>query len=139
VGATSSSTSKTGASSEVASTTPSSTDISTRITEWRLSDSEIQADLDRGVAIVRTKDSVVGAPTGNTDDSVVETMVKGKLQADSETGKAMIDVKAKNGEVTLDGSADSAKLVGRAIALALDTQGVSKVTANVKVNPKSVN
>lgn len=109
------------------------------MTEWRLSDSEIQADLDRGVAIVRTKDSVVGAPTGNTDDAVVETMVKGKLQADSGTEKAMIDVKAMNGEVTLDGSADSAKAVGRAIALALDTQGVSKVTANVKVNSKSVN
>jgi osmotically-inducible protein OsmY len=102
-----------------------------------LSDSEIQADLDRGVAIVRTKDTVVGAPTGNSDDSVIETMVKGKLQADADTSKAMIDVKAKNGEVSLDGSADSATIVGRAIALALDTQGVSKVSANVKVSAKS--
>lgn len=104
-----------------------------------MGDSEIQADLDRGVAIVRTKDTVVGAPTGNTDDSVIETMVKGKLQADADTSKAMIDVKAKNGEVSLDGSADSAHIVGRAIALALDTQGVSKVSANVKVNAKSGN
>jgi len=107
------------------------------MTEWRLGDTELQADLDRGVAIVRTKDNVVGAPTGNTDDSVIETMVKGKLQADSDTAKAMIDVKAKSGEVTLDGTADSAKIVGRAIALALDTQGVSKVSSNIKVTAKS--
>jgi osmotically-inducible protein OsmY len=103
-----------------------------------LGDAEIQADLDRGVAIVRTKDTVVGAPTGNSDDSVVETMVKGKLQADAETSKAMIDVKAKNGEVSLDGSADSAHIVARAIALSLDTQGVSKVSSNVKVKSKTV-
>jgi osmotically-inducible protein OsmY len=61
-------------------------------------------------------------------------MVKGKLQADSEAAKAMIDVDAKNGEVMLKGTADSAALVGRAIALALDTQGVTKVSSDVKVS-----
>jgi len=90
--------------------------------------------LDRGVTIVRTKDTVVGAPTGSTDDSVLKTMVQGKLQADSETAKAMFDVEAKNGEVTLKGSADSANVVGRAIALALDTQGVTKVSSEAKVS-----
>lgn len=86
------------------------------------------------MTIVRTKDTVVGAPTGSTDDDVVKTMVKGKLQADSETAKASFDVEAKNGEVTLKGSADSASLVGRAMALALDTQGVTKVSSDVKVS-----
>ena len=76
----------------------------------------------------------MGAPTGATDDQVIKTMVQGKLQADSETSKAMIDVDAKNGEVTLKGSADSAHIVGRAIALALDTQGVTKVSSDVKVS-----
>lgn len=111
-------------------------DVTTRITEWRLADADIQADLDRGVAIVRTKDSIVGAPTGNTDDEVLKTMVQGKLQADSDTAKAMIEVEAKSGEVTLKGSADSASQIGRAIALALDTQGVTKVSSEVKVNAK---
>jgi hyperosmotically inducible protein len=102
-----------------------------------LGDAEIQADLDRGVTIVRTKDTIVGAPTGNTDDEVIETMVKGKLQADSDTAKAMIEVDAKSGEVTLKGSAESSAQVGRAIALALDTQGVTKVSSDVKVNAKT--
>ncbi len=142
IGATSDSTSKTGAaattgtsrnSTDVATTT----DITTRMTEWRLGDAEIQADLDRGVAIVRTKDSIVGAPTGNPDDELIKTMVKGKLQADSETSKATIDVDSKSGEVTLTGSADSASQIGRAIALALDTQGVTKVSSELKVSMKA--
>jgi osmotically-inducible protein OsmY len=86
------------------------------------------------VTIVRTKDTVVGAPTGSTDDEVIETMVKGKLQADSDTAKGSIEVDAKNGEVMLKGSADSASLVGRAMALALDTQGVTKVSSDIKVS-----
>ena len=109
------------------------------MTEWRLGDSEIQADIDRGVAIVRTKDSIVGAPTGHTDDSVIETMVKGKLQADSVTSKCTIDAKAKNGEVTLSGNADKASQVGRAIALALDTQGVTKVSSEIKISAQAKN
>jgi len=85
------------------------------------------------VTIVRTKD-MVGAPTGSTDDEVIKTMVKGKIQADSETAKASIDVDAKNGEVMLKGSADSANTLGRAMAFALDTQGVTKVSSDVKVS-----
>jgi osmotically-inducible protein OsmY len=108
--------------------------VSSRITEWRLGASELQSDLDKGTTIVRTKDSVVGAPTGATDDDVIKTMVKGKLQADSQVSNASIDVDAKNGEVTLKGSADKADIVGRAIALALDTQGVTKVSSDVKVS-----
>jgi osmotically-inducible protein OsmY len=83
---------------------------------------------------VRTKESIVGAPTGNTEDSVIEKMIKDKLQADSQVATAMIDVEANNGEVTLKGSADSAEHVGRAIALALDSQGVNKVSSEIKVS-----
>ena len=107
------------------------------MTEWRLGNTELQADLDRGVPIVRTKDNIVGAPTGASDDDVIKTMVKGKLQADSQVSKASIDVDASKGEVTLKGNADSADIVGRAIALALDTQGVTKVSSDVKVSGAS--
>lgn len=118
-------------------TSTSGADVSSRITEWRLSANEIQKDLDSGAVIVRTKESVVGAPTGNSDDSVIETMVKGKLQSDKDVASSSIDVDAKNGEVTLKGTADSADHVGRAIALALDTQGVTKVSSEIKVSGSS--
>jgi hyperosmotically inducible protein len=79
----------------------------------------------------------VGAPTGATDDEVIETMVKGKIQADSETSKATIEADASNGEVMLKGTADSAATLGRAMALALDTQGVTKVSSDVKVSAQA--
>ncbi|MEO5958778.1 MAG: BON domain-containing protein [Opitutaceae bacterium] len=106
-----------------------------RITEWRLSPTEIQADLDRNVTIMRTKDSIVGAPTGNTEDAVLVTLVQGKLQADSQVAAvaSKIEVDAKSGEVTLKGSAASPELVGRAIALALNTEGVMKVSSDLKI------
>lgn len=109
-------------------------DISGRLTEWRLNASDIQADLDRGATITRSKTDLVGAPTGATDDDIVETMVKGKLQADMQTSSAKIDVDAMNGEVTLKGSAANADAIGRAIALSLDTQGVTKVSSDLKLS-----
>jgi len=133
---TSSSTSASVASN--AGTTSASTgDVSARISEWKLNSTDIQSDLDRGTTIVRTRQDVVGAPTGNTDDSVIESMVKGKIQADPQCANAMIDVSAHNGEVSLKGNADSANIIGRAIALALDTQGVTKVSSDIKVNAQS--
>jgi osmotically-inducible protein OsmY len=107
------------------------------MTEWRLSAAEIKSDLERGTPIERSKESTAGAPTGTTDDTVLETMVKGKLQADSKVGKAMIEVDAQNGAVKLSGSASQAEEVARAMALALDTQGVSKVTSEIKVDSSS--
>jgi hypothetical protein len=133
---TSSSDTSASASGSLSASTTGSADISTRITEWRLTPAQIQADIDSGTAIVRTKDNVVGAPTGNSDDAVVKTMVKGRIQADAQLSAAAsdIDVGAHNGEVTLNGKVQSADQVGRAIALALNTEGVTKVTSELKLS-----
>lgn len=112
----------------------SNSDLSARITEWRLGAAAIQADVDHGVTIVRRKESIMGALPSNTDDAVVTAMVKGQLQADTEVSTARVDVKASGGEVTLSGTAANAAQVGHAIALALDTQGVTKVSSNIRVS-----
>jgi osmotically-inducible protein OsmY len=129
-----SATTNTRASADTTGAATTSADVSARITEWRLSATEIQSDLDSGVTIVRTKESIVGAPTGRMDDEMLEKSVTEKLQADSEVSKAMIDVEAKDGEVTLKGTVESADHVGRAIALALDSEGVNKVSSEIKVS-----
>ncbi len=106
-----------------------------RIAEWKLTASDIQADLDNNRTIVRTKENSAGAPTGSTDKKVVKSMVEARLQADSDIAPLKLDVDAnKEGEVKLSGKAHSAEEVGRAIALALDTEGVTKVTSKVKLD-----
>jgi hyperosmotically inducible periplasmic protein len=105
-----------------------------RMTEWKLNASDIQADLDNNRAIVRTKDNV-GQPTGTMDRKTLKTSVEGRLSADSDISALKLDVDAKKtGEVELGGKAQSADQVGKAIALALDTEGVTKVTSKIKLD-----
>jgi hyperosmotically inducible periplasmic protein len=106
-----------------------------RVAEWHLTASDLQADLDNNREIVRTKETAAGAPTASSDKSVVESMVKSRLEADSSIAALKLKVDAdKGGVVNLKGKAQSAEEVGRAIALALDTEGVTKVTSKIKLD-----
>jgi osmotically-inducible protein OsmY len=70
-----------------------------------------------------------------TDKSALKSSVESKLNADSEVAALKLDVDAsKDGEVSLEGKAHSADQVGRAIALALGTDGVNKVTSKIKLD-----
>lgn len=116
-------------------TAASNVSTSARMTEWHLNASDIQADLDSNKEIVRTKSATAGAPTASSDKSTIESMVKSRLEADSEIAALKFRVSAdREGEVTLKGKAQSADQVGHAIALALDTEGVSKVTSKIKLD-----
>jgi hyperosmotically inducible periplasmic protein len=105
-----------------------------RTTEWRLNSSDIQADLDAKRDIIRTKDAA-GTPTGHTDRKMIKSSVEGRFKADSDLSNLKLSVDAKrDGEVELDGKAMSADQVGKAIALALDTDGVNKVTSKIRLD-----
>ena len=105
-----------------------------RMTEWRLNSSDIQADLDAKRDIIRTKDAA-GTPTGHTDRKMIKSSVEGRFKADSDLSNLKLSVDAKrDGEVELDGKAMSADQVGKAIALALDTDGVNKVTSKIRLD-----
>jgi osmotically-inducible protein OsmY len=106
-----------------------------RLTEWKLTPTDIQGDLDNNREIIRTKDNAAGAPTGSNDKKVVESMVKGRLDSDSDLAALKLDVDAdRHGAVKLSGKAHTAEEVGKAIALALDTEGVNKVTSKIKLD-----
>lgn len=105
-----------------------------RLTEWRLNSADIQADIDAKREIVRTK-TAAGAPTGNMDKSTLQAAVEGRIKADTDLSTFKIEVDpGQNGEVNLDGEVNSADQVGKAIALALDTDGVTKVTSKIEVD-----
>lgn len=107
-----------------------------RMTQWKLNADDIQSDLIAHREIVRTKDTAAGAPTGNADKSVLESLVKSRLEADSAIASLKLSADAdKDGAVKLTGKARSADEVGRAITLALDTEGVTKVTSKIKLDP----
>jgi uncharacterized lipoprotein NlpE involved in copper resistance len=109
-----------------------------RAVEWKLTANDINADLAAHRDIVRTRDNA-GTATGNVDKSVMKSAVEGRIKADSELANLKLDVNAKaNGEIQLEGKAQTADQVGKAIALALDTDGVTKVTSKIKLDDNAV-
>lgn len=110
-------------------------DLNARMTEWRLSASDIEADVAANRHIVRTRTSA-GAPTGNIDDDTIENAIKGRLHSDAKLADLKFDVNAnKKGEVELEGKARTTDQIAHAIATALDSDGVTKVTSKIKLDP----
>lgn len=110
-------------------------DISARMTEWRLSKSEIEADVMANRPIVRTRTDVA-TPTGKIDDDTLEKAIKGRLHSDSQLADLKFDVNANDkGEVELEGKARTTDQIAHAIAIALDSDSVTKVTSKIKLDP----
>lgn len=69
-------------------------------------------------------------------DARVVALVKAKYVLAGDLSAIDIGVECHNGEVTLTGVVASPELIGRAIALALDTTGVHNVASKLTVHPK---
>jgi osmotically-inducible protein OsmY len=112
-------------------------DLSAKMKDWRLSSSDIEADVVADRPVIRTNSSA-GAPTGKIDKGNLEKTIKGKLKADTMTADLKLDVNANSkGEVELEGKARSADEIAQAMACALDTEGVAQVTSKIKIDPKA--
>ncbi len=106
--------------------------VSEKLQEWKLTPSDIRADLAKTGQVVRSKGQELGA---KIDDTRVVAVIKAKYVLDSELSARSISVECHGGEVTLTGTVGSTDLVGRAVALALDTRGVQHVAAHLSVQP----
>ena len=113
-------------------------DVSAKLREWRLSAQDLEADIAADRDIVRTKDAA-STPTGTVDRSTLKTAVEGRIKADPDLANLKIDVNAqRGGAIELEGKALTADQVGRAMALALDTDGVTKVTSKIDLEKDAV-
>lgn len=99
---------------------------------------ELLENLD-GVSRVNNKLTVMESPDkGNKDfsalkDAKIATVVKTRLLFESEVSGTSIDVDAKNGVVTLEGEVDSDAEKDLAIAIAKNTDDVTKVIDKLEV------
>lgn len=101
-----------------------------KMREWHLTPADIHADLARGGEIARANADRVRA---QVSDARVVATIKAKLVLDRDLSARDINVDSTAGDVTLTGSVESEALVGRAVALALDTDGVQHVTSKLSV------
>lgn len=102
--------------------------IAAKLVEWKLTPSDIKADLEKSGRVVRDKTVAAGEKVGGViDNARLVTVINGKLVADKDLSALRINVDATDGIVTLKGTVASVDLIGRAIALALNTEGVTQV------------
>jgi osmotically-inducible protein OsmY len=110
-------------------------DISARMKEWRLSATDIESDVMANREVVRTRTDGL-SPTGKVDKGNLEKAIKGRLHSDPMFSDLKFDVNANSkGEVELEGKARTTDQIAHAMAIALDTEGVAKVTSKIKLDP----
>lgn len=107
--------------------------LSEKLRQWRLSPDEVKADLARTGQIVRANAVVAGS---RMSDARIAAVVKAKFLIDRDLSARDIAVQAADGRVTLTGTVPSADLAARAVALALDTDGVRTVEARLAAAPR---
>jgi osmotically-inducible protein OsmY len=112
--------------------------ISDKLKSWRLDPDSISDELKRTGRVIRDKTSQAGqALKDATADARVSTAIKAKLVKDPDLSAWDIHVSTSDGVVTLSGTVSSPDLIGKAMELALDTDGARQVISTLQVKPKT--
>ncbi|MBA4147100.1 MAG: BON domain-containing protein [Verrucomicrobia bacterium] len=98
---------------------------------------EIQDELERTGRVIRKKAEQAGTAIKDaTADTRITTEIKGRFALDPDLSSLRISVNTTDGIVTLAGSASSAEEVKRAMAIALETEGVREVASTIQVKQR---
>jgi hypothetical protein len=112
--------------------------ISRKLREWNLTPEELKRDLATAGRVVREKGRELGGKVkAATADVTIVAKIKAKYTLDDQLPALEIIVDCQDGHVKLSGTVPSVELIGRAIALALDTDGVVDVVSSIKVAGQS--
>ena len=105
-----------------------------RVLDLRTSD--FADELSRTGRVVRRKArEAVQAIADATADARTTATIKGKLVADRGLSTLKISVNTTDGIVTLSGAVPSPEDIGKAMLLAMDTDGVREVVSTLQVKP----
>jgi osmotically-inducible protein OsmY len=109
---------------------------STAITDqWhKLRTEDIADELTRTGRFIREKTQAAGQTVANaTADARITATIKTKLATDSGLASLSISVNTTQGVVTLAGAAVSAEQIRKAVTLAMETDGVTKVISTLQI------
>ena len=95
---------------------------------------DIREDLARTGQVIRRKAREVGrAIADGTADARTTAAIKGKLVANRDLSALSLSVNTTSGVVTLSGSVSSPEDIGKAVLLAMETDGVREVISSIQV------
>ncbi len=99
-----------------------------------LKSEQVQKELSEKGKIVRRKARDLGEIVADAaKDASLTATIKAKLAADPDLSALSISVATTAGRVTLSGTVASPELIGKAVALALETDGVREVISIIQV------
>ena len=108
--------------------------VEAKLVAWHLTNADIEQELKQTGKVVRRQMRELGATVADaTADARITAQIKGKLALNRELSAKSITVSTTDGRVTLSGTVANAKLIGKALALALETEGVREAAATLKV------
>ena len=98
---------------------------------------DIKDELARTGQVIRRKSKEAGKAIADaTADARITATIKGKLLADRDLSAVSISVNTTEGVVTLSGSVANSDLIGKAMLLAMETDGVREVVSSLQVSNK---
>ncbi|MBL9186074.1 MAG: BON domain-containing protein [Opitutaceae bacterium] len=98
---------------------------------------QVQEELARAGKIVRRRARELATQAADAGaDALITTAIKTRFAADRDLSVWSISVSTTDGRVTLDGTVPTPDQLGKAVAVAMEADGVREVTSNLKVEPK---
>ena|SRR5215212_5507129 len=111
--------------------------IQDKLSSLGLRGDDIKEELARTGQVVRRKAQQAGkALTEATADARTTGAIKGKILADRDLSALSISVNTTDGIVTLSGTVSSPDHIGKAILLAMETDGVREVVSTLQVTQR---
>ena len=108
-----------------------------KVRELDLSPQRIKDELARSGHVVRQKAQAAGQAINDaTLDARITTAIKAKLVTSRDLPSLGISVNTTDGVVTLSGRVASADDIGKAMVLAMETEGVRQVISTLQVKPQ---
>jgi len=112
--------------------------IQEKLREWKLLPDDIKDDLAKTGKVIRSKAQQAGqALTDATADARTTTAIKAKLVANRDLSALSISVNTTAGVVTLSGTVNSPEDIGKAMLVAMETEGVTQVVSTLQVTMKN--
>ncbi|MGA2221931.1 MAG: BON domain-containing protein [Verrucomicrobiia bacterium] len=108
--------------------------IEAKLVAWHLTTTDIQEELAKTGKVVRRQMGDFGAAVADASaDAAITAKIKAKFALDRDLSALSISVNTTAGHVTLAGTVPSHKLIGKAVMLALETDGVREVSSMLQV------
>lgn len=104
--------------------------FSAKMKQWRLTPDDIRSDLSKSGQVVRENSAKLRE---KVSDARIVTVIKAKYVLEKDLPANAVSIESTDGRVTLSGTLASETLVAKAVALALDTDGVQNVTSRIRV------